>query len=52
MSLLDLRMPIETSSQITIMQLLFKSQVDRSIQVSTPEKGNPYVACAEEKVVH
>ena len=50
MSLLDLRMLIETSSQITIMQFLFKSQVQ--IRVSTPKKRVPYVARVEEQVVH
>ena len=38
-----------TSSQKTIMQ--FNSN-PRSIQVSTPEKRVPYVARAEEQVVH
>ena len=49
MSLYDLRMLIETSSQITIMQF-YKNP--RSIQVSAPEKRVPYVAGAEEQVVH
>ena len=42
-------MLIETSSQITIMQFLFKS---RSIQASTPEKRDPYLARAAEQAVH
>ena len=49
MSLLDLRMLIETSSEITIMHFLFKSQVYSSVK---PEKRIPYVSRAEEQVVH